>query len=86
MTDREATAHAQELIRQSWGCDARVLGAKRASEDPSKWGIAFETVLTDGTIVDGPTVVIVDDATGEAQFLSEYFEARRKARDAPPTT
>ena len=37
-------------------------------EDPSKWGVVFETVLKDGSVVDGPTVVLVDDATGEVNL------------------
>jgi hypothetical protein len=46
-----------------------LLGAKRHPGLRGEWAAVFEVRSIDGGVIDGPTLVLVGDATGEARFL-----------------
>jgi hypothetical protein len=48
------------------------LSFAKVGPDPrekGKWSVAFGITTTQGNHLDGPVFVIVDDATGHAEFL-----------------
>lgn len=73
MKQRDAIEAAKTLVRQHWGRDLELMGARPPSELASGWTVLFRTELPygpPGAIVDGPTVVVVDEESGVASFFS----------------
>ncbi|MBS2032013.1 MAG: hypothetical protein JST54_29210 [Deltaproteobacteria bacterium] len=68
MTESEACEIAERFVAKdadpSW--PLRMLGARRR---PGYWAVVFERRDKQGHILDGPMVVHVDEATGQAAYL-----------------
>lgn len=73
MTKTEAIRLATELVVRHWGRELELIGAKPPSKKVSNWTVLFKTELRygpPGAVVDGPTVVMVDEHTLEAHFFA----------------
>jgi hypothetical protein len=46
-----------------------LMGAQCHPRLPGQWSVVFEVRHVDGHVIDGPTLVLVDDTSGEARFL-----------------
>ncbi|MEI4508299.1 hypothetical protein WBQ88_13210 [Sphingopyxis sp. CCNWLW253] len=66
---------AEYLAKQDllgWRFD--VAEAHRAGIDPSNWTVIFDRFSPEGTVVDGPQVLVVNGMTGEVRTLESYYE------------
>jgi len=73
MTKDEAREAAERLLRDANWTEftAKFVGIKVSSRDPNMYGVVFDVYAPEGHVVDGPVVIVVDQRTGEARFLSE---------------
>lgn len=69
MTQGDAILIANQYILSQLGGPRQLIGAR---ENAAEWVVSYQTELPGmppGTVVDGPTVVIVDKVTRLAEFL-----------------
>lgn len=69
MIANEAVKIASEYVVATLGRELTLIGARKAPRHPSQWNVIYETTLSNGKVMDGPTVVIVDEDTRLATFF-----------------
>ncbi len=69
MTEAEAIEIATKHVIAAHGRKLPQLSASRSTINSSEWDVVFQTLSRTGTIMDGPTIVIVDDNTARARFF-----------------
>jgi hypothetical protein len=71
MNPDEVKALAESLLTANDNGKWRYeIGApERDKKHPQEWNVVIRWSYPDGTPLDGPGIVIVDEATGEARFL-----------------
>jgi len=69
MNEYEATEIAKKIMATeiAWPCP--LIGATESKVKHGYWGVLFQRRLPDGTIVDGPIVVMVRKSDGNAHVL-----------------
>ena len=70
MTEQEAREAAESFIatREMRSFTAHVAEVRRRTSNAREWVVVFDVKDSDGARLDGPLVVIVDDASGHARF------------------
>lgn len=69
MSEDDAISLANAYVHATLGRDLKPIGARKSPRFPLEWNVLFETTLPNGGIMDGPTIVIVDEETRQARFF-----------------
>ena len=71
MTELEAQMVAEALIStlDMRGHTLTFVEAKPRARYPGEWSAIFDVFSPEGTLIDGPVVVIVDEGTREARVM-----------------
>lgn len=76
MTETEAIEIAKACVTATMGKELKLIGAndktkkrRNLSQGSSEWNVLFESMLPDGTVIEGATIVIVDEATKQARLF-----------------
>jgi len=70
MTESEVQRAAELLIasHDMRGFKLVFAEARRRPSNSREWAAVFDIFTADGALVDGPMIIVVDDATGIARF------------------
>lgn len=69
MIENEVEELATEFVVKSIGRKLDLIGITRANGDPDEWNVLFKTTDAAGVAFDGPTIVIVNDATKQTRLF-----------------
>jgi hypothetical protein len=69
VSEDDAITLAQAYVKATLDGDLKLIGARKSSRFPSEWNVLFETTLPNGVMMDGPTIVIVDEGTRQTRFF-----------------
>lgn len=81
MTESEARAAAERLLlassennNSSWSL--KFVSATRDKIRDGEWVVLFDQSSSEGSLIDGPVVILVNDLTGLAVHLDQSIAAR----------
>lgn len=71
MTEDEARAAADSLLEtmDKKGHEMTFVEAKPRIRYPGEWSVIYDVFSPQGTLIDGPIVVIVDESSAEARLM-----------------
>nr|WP_321361625.1 hypothetical protein [uncultured Hyphomonas sp.] len=71
MTEAEARAAADRFLEDQDKKGHRMvfIEAKRSLRHPGEWNVIYDLFSPQGTLIDGPVIVIVDEQDAEAHLM-----------------
>lgn len=71
MTEDEARAAADSLLEtmDKKGHGIAFVEAKPSTRYPGEWNVIYDLFSPQGTLIDGPVVIIVDENSAEARLM-----------------
>ena len=71
MNEDEAKTMAERFIatQDMKGHSIQFVSATKGIRSPDEWSILYDLFSPQGTLIDGPIVVLVDDASGEVRLF-----------------
>jgi hypothetical protein len=69
MDKERAEMIAMTFLLDTTGREAKLIGARKSETEPHEWVVIFETTSKDGGVIEGGTIVIVDERSAKARFF-----------------
>jgi|HubBroStandDraft_6_1064221.scaffolds.fasta_scaffold1263015_2 hypothetical protein len=73
ISEHEAQVIAQKFLDQRFTTLTFRFGPT-PQRAPNDWGMVFDRITPEGSVLDGPIVVLVDKQTGRARTLEQAIE------------
>lgn len=74
MNKEEARSIAERLISETdfKKCSAKFAEVRESDHYPGSWSVIFDVIGPNGSVLDAPTVVVVDRETAKARLLPSW--------------